>query len=133
MPAMSGSVECEAFDTESRVNGSVSSAIRQARTPPTTVRDRRVFMCSSFLVRHVPFSHVLCYNLLEACSCLSGGLANGSQQRIGGSSFLHKRDGTSRPRSHARLPIGMDTQDHDGALWDHRPQGCCGLDAIHPR
>src|SRR3989442_3193140 len=118
MLAMSGSVECAAADTESRVNGSVSSASRQARTPPTTVRERRVFMCSSFLVRNVPLSHVLCYNLLKACSRLSSCLANGSQQRIGGSSFLHKRDCPSSLRSYARLPVSMDAQDHDGTLWD---------------
>src|SRR5438067_12447414 len=47
MLARSGSVECPAADTESTVNGRVSSTSRQARTPPTMVRERRVFMCSS--------------------------------------------------------------------------------------
>jgi len=55
----------------------------------------------------------VCDDLRDAVSCLSYRLANGSQQDIGGSSFLHKRDGTSRLRSPSRLQVSMDTQDHD--------------------
>src|SRR5215470_12558108 len=80
------------------------------------------------LVEPLPISQ-----LLATLSCLSGSLANGSEQGLGDSTLLHPSDRAGCLRTSAGLCIVINAQDDDARLRDYPTQGCGSLDAIHLR